>query len=256
MYLDLNLKSEVLSAIYGGIITPYDKNRHMRSQHILSLDAFHLYNITGKRQTYVNELFFNEEDFFDPVYDYDFTSLTDSAECRRGGEPYVRPQGWYRLALRVKGKYPDGDTWLGTNGWRTHSVPGEWPVSFHGTSIDGARGIIREHYRAGVRDLYGRGIYSTPNIHVAEIENYAKTFASKTTGKSYKVIVQNRINPVKRKICQWSDYWLVPVDKEMSAEEEREIAESSIRPYGILIKEVNDDFSFLLKKMMSNFFFH
>lgn len=239
MFLDLNLKSEVLSLLFGRIIKPYDKNTHVRGPQILSLNEFHLCNITGKRQAYVKELFFDEEDFFDPAYDYDFTNLSDSAECTRGDELYERPEGWYRMALRVKGKYPDGDTWLGTRGWRKHSVPGEWPVSFHGTSVDGARGIIRKHYRAGKRAMYGRGIYSTPNILVAEKEDFAETFTSKKTGKSYKVIIQNRINPEKRKICRRSDYWLIPVDKEMSAKEERETVESSIRPYGILIKEVS-----------------
>ncbi|XP_051246431.1 aspartate and glycine-rich protein-like [Dicentrarchus labrax] len=145
------------------------------------------------------------------------------------------------MALRVKGKYPDGDTWLGPDGWRSHSVPGEWPVSYHGTSLDGAKGIIRSHYSAGDRAMYGRGIYSTPDIHVAEREEYAKTFTSESTGKSYKVILQNRINPEKREICQRDDYWLIPVHEGTSAKEEKKIMESSIRPYGILIKKLKDD---------------
>ncbi|KAI4818451.1 hypothetical protein KUCAC02_011792 [Chaenocephalus aceratus] len=58
--------------------------------------------------------------------------------------------------------------WLGPYGWKSHSVAGEWPVSYHGTSSDGARGIIKTHYKAGDRALYGRGIYSTPDIHVAD----------------------------------------------------------------------------------------
>lgn len=57
--------------------------------------------------------------FFDP--EYDSTDLSDSAECARGDELYERPKGWYRMALKVKDKYPDGDTWLGDNGWRSHS---------------------------------------------------------------------------------------------------------------------------------------
>lgn len=63
MYLDLNLKSEVLSVLFGNIIQPYDKNRHVTRPHILSLDEFHLCNIIGKHQAYVEELFFHEEDF-------------------------------------------------------------------------------------------------------------------------------------------------------------------------------------------------
>lgn len=177
--------------------------------------------------------------FFDP--EYDFTDLSDSAECTRGDELYERPKGWYRMAFKVKDKYPDGDTWLGDNGWRSHSAPEEWPASFHGTSLDGSKGIIRSHYKPGRGAAYGRGIYSTADIYVAQSESYARTFTSETTGKSYKVILQNRINPKKRETCQRSDYWLIPVDTEASAEEEKEIVESSIQPYGILIKQLNDD---------------
>ncbi|XP_078123625.1 uncharacterized protein LOC144528717 [Sander vitreus] len=239
MYLDSNLKIEVLSSLLGQIVQPYNEKGCVTSANILSVDDFHLYNLLGK--AYVREFFIDEKDFFDPEYDYDFTDLSDSSQCMRGDELYERPKGWYRMALKVKGKYPDGNTWLGKKGWRSHSVPGEWPVSYHGTSLEGAKGIIRSHYTAGDRAMYGRGIYSTPDIHVADREDYAKTFTSKTTGKSYKVILQNRINPEKRVICQRSDYWLIPVDKEVSTKEEKQIVESSIRPYGILIKELNDD---------------
>ncbi|XP_078032034.1 uncharacterized protein LOC144467391 [Epinephelus lanceolatus] len=240
MYLDSNLRAEVLSSILGQIVKPYDKKGCLTTENILSVDDFHLYTITGKRQAYVTERFIDEKNFFDPSYDFDFTNFSDS-ECLRGDEPYKRPKGWYRMALKVKGKYPDGDTWLGTGGWRSHSVPGEWPVSYHGTTLGGAKGIITAHYKAGSRATYGRGIYSTPDIHVAEEERYAQTFKSKMTGKSYKVILQNRINPVKREICRQFNYWLIPVHKRVSAEEEKQIAESSIRPYGILIKEISDN---------------
>ena len=240
MYLDSNLKIEVLSSILGGIVKPYDEKQCGRNADILSVDEFHPYNLTGRRRAQMKECFIDLKEFFDPKYDCDFTDLSDSSECMRGDELYERPKGWYRMALKVKGKYPDGDTWLGTKGWRSHSAPGEWPVSYHGTSLDGAKGIIRSHYKAGDGSAYGRGIYSTPDIHVAEREDYAKTFTSKTTGKSYKVILQNRINPQMREICQRSDYWLIPVHKGTSAEDERQIVESSVRPYGILIKEMNE----------------
>ena len=241
MYLDSNLRIEIISSLLGQTIKPYDKKSRGTAEDILSVDEFHLHNLTGKRQAYLKQPIIKEEDFFDPDYDCDFTNLSDtSADCKRGDELYERPKGWYRMALKVTGKYPDGDTWLGTKGWRNHSVPGEWPVSYHGTSLKGAKGIIRSHYSAGNGDLYGRGIYSTPDVHVAEREEYAKTFTSKTTGKSYKVILQNRINPKMREICPRFDYWLVPVRKEASADEERKIVDSSIRPYGILIKELND----------------
>lgn len=241
MHLDSNLRIEIISSLLGQTVKPYDKKGSETTDDILSVDDFHLHNLTGKRQAYQRKPVINVEDFFDPDYDCDFTHLADSTECTRGDELYERPTGWYRMALRVKSKYPDGDTWLGTKGWRSHSVPGEWPVSYHGTSLNGAKGIIRSHYKAGEGAIYGRGIYSTPDINVAEREEYAQTFTSKTTGKSYKVILQNRINPQKREVCQRFDYWLIRVDEGTSTEEEKKIVESSIRPYGILIKELKDD---------------
>ncbi|XP_068567592.1 uncharacterized protein [Cebidichthys violaceus] len=240
MYMDSNLKAEVISSLFGQNVTPFDRKRCQTTANILSVDDFHLHNLIGKQQACAEDFFINAEKFFDSAYDCDFTDLSDSAECTRGDELYERPKGWYRMALKVKGRYPDGDAWLGTKAWRSHSVPGEWPVSYHGTSLDGVKGIIRSNYTAGGRALYGRGIYSTPDIHVAEREDYAKTFTSETTGKSYKVILQNRINPEKREICRRSDYWLIPVPKGASAAVEKQIVESSIRPYGILIKELND----------------
>ncbi|KAF3833650.1 hypothetical protein F7725_024854 [Dissostichus mawsoni] len=272
MYLDSHLR--VLFLILGQIVKPYGTETWKSTHNILSVDEFHLHQLFGNLQAHVG-IFHHEKKFFDPKYDYDFTNFSDTAECMRGDEPYERPKGWYRMALKVKGKYPDGDTWLGTkgwrshsvagewpvsyhgtslggargiikrydydftdlsdsaecmrgeepyerpkgwyrmalkvkgkypdgdtwlgpDGWRSHSVPGEWPASYHGTSLDGARGIIKSHYKAGDGAAYGRGIYSTPDIHVAEKEQYAVTFKSKKTGKSYKVILQNRINPERR----------------------------------------------------------
>lgn len=186
------------------------------------------------------ELFVDIEEFFDPSYDYDFRNLTDSSECSRGGESYKRPVGWYRFALRVRDKYPDGNAWLGSIGWRSHSEVGEWPVSFHGTSIEGAKGIASSHYRAGSGKAYGRGVYSTPDISVAEEYAMTKTFTSKKTGKTYEVIMQNRINPQKRMITVKPGYWLIPVPEGSTEEQEKEIVESSIRPYGILIREESE----------------
>ena len=181
----------------------------------------------------------DENEFFDPRFDYDFTNLRDTETFRRGGEVYERPCGWQRFALRVnllltyltfclflplicytqlqvcwllcsiqnqkncwiiamffianiqfctytwsmthitlisisfhclifkmtKEQRPtkpfqchvnilsqvlddyDGNAWLGTQYRSTQSVPGEWPVSYHGTSKKGADGIIEGHYK-------------------------------------------------------------------------------------------------------------
>ncbi|KAI7807821.1 hypothetical protein IRJ41_011022 [Triplophysa rosa] len=182
------------------------------------------------------EMSVNLEDLLDPKYDYDFTHCNDKSTCMRGNEAYKRPCGWNRIALKVLVKYPDGNVWLGPIGWRCNSSDGEWPVSYHGTSMKGATGITESHYEPGSRQLYGRGIYSTPDIEVAS--SYSKQFRCNSDGKTYKVLMQNRINPQMRKVCDRTDYWLIEIPKGTSPEKEREIVEKSIRPYGILLKEV------------------
>ncbi|KAL0190162.1 hypothetical protein M9458_012860, partial [Cirrhinus mrigala] len=182
------------------------------------------------------ELFVIPDEFFDSRYDFDFTNMSNCNDgCVRGGEPYLRPYGWMRFALKVLNKYPDGNAWLGPDGWRSRSVPGEWPVSYHGTGLQGAEGIIKSYYQAGNGKACGRGIYSTPNITVANLYAETKKFTSQKNGKTYKVILQNRINPAKRTVH--GNSWLVPVPEGTSAEQERIIVESSIRPYGLLLQE-------------------
>ncbi|XP_026168279.1 uncharacterized protein LOC113133585 [Mastacembelus armatus] len=177
----------------------------------------------------------NEHEFFDPKYHYDFTKVKDTQTYYRGGEKYERPCGWQRFAIKVLDKY-GGNTWLGNTNRSTQSVSGEWPVSYHGTSLQGAEGIIERHYKPGPGEVYGRGIYSTPDLSEASV--YAKSFTSKKTGKRYKVILQNRINPEYRVQCSRPKYWLVRVPKEVSSSVVEELVERAIRPYGLLLKEV------------------
>ena len=61
----------------------------------------------------------------DPYYDYDFPSISDGNTYHRGPHEYFRPYGWNRLALKVKGKFNNDDTWLGEHAARTYSSPGE-----------------------------------------------------------------------------------------------------------------------------------
>ncbi|KAM9770461.1 uncharacterized protein ACNS7B_010133 [Menidia menidia] len=177
----------------------------------------------------------DEEEFFDHPYDYDFTKLRDTETYCRGGEVYERPCGWYRFGLKVLNKY-DGNEWLGNSFRSTQSVPGEWPVSYHGTSKKGAEGIIEGFYEPGPGQAYGRGIYSTPYIAVAE--GYAHQFTCQKDGKKYKVILQNRINPKYRKKYNNEKYWLIPIKRGLSDEEEEEWVKRAIRPYGLLVKQV------------------
>ncbi|XP_026222138.1 uncharacterized protein LOC113166290 [Anabas testudineus] len=192
-------------------------------------------SVTQKDTVRAKTFIIDENEFFAPEFNYDFTNLQDTETYYRGGEVYERPCGWFRYGLKVLNKYGD-NTWLGTSYRSTQSVPGEWPVSFHGTSKEGAEGIIDGYYKPGPGQAYGRGIYSTP--YVAEAVHYAKTFTSNKNGKKYKVILQNRINPQYRLKYNNDKYWLIPVPSGLSNEQERVMVERAIRPYGLLLKQV------------------
>lgn len=187
----------------------------------------------------------NPQDFFHPQYDYDFTNIKDGdTKFLRGNEQYFRPCGWKRFALRVVQKYDGGDGWLGTG-------TNAWPVSYNGQSMDGSLGIILTHggkasdepafLDAAAASLVtaetrGRGVYSTPDIKVAE--KYCKQFKSRVDGKSYKVVLQNRINPQKRRKCQRDDVWLVYIPEGFTDVQMRATVQESIRPYGLLLRQV------------------
>nr|XP_055070357.1 uncharacterized protein LOC129451285 [Misgurnus anguillicaudatus] len=244
--VEKEVRLELLSALTGATVKPYT---NLRACSTTELNIYNLLSSSLTDESHVplrraalgfssshEVLCVDIDELFDPKYDYDFTHCTDKSVCWRGNELYKRPCGWNRIALKVLDKYPERNTWLGTDGWRSHSVDGEWPVSYHGTSIEGARGIISSHYKAGPRQLYGRGVYSTYDIDQAS--GYSMEFTSKKNGKTYRVLMQNRINPDMRKVCERQDYWLIEVPDGTSPAEEKEIVEKAIRPYGILLKEV------------------
>ena len=165
-----------------------------------------------------------EEDLLDPGYDYDFTDIDDSGTVhKRGGHIYKRPCGWNRIALKVTGKY-ENDVWL-----RCSGLPGEWPVSYHGTTKSGAEGIAKTGYDIKKLEafLYGKGHYSTPDINVAA--GYAISFSF--GGKLYKAVMQNRINLENTKIVPKekthddAEYYVTP-------------SNDDLRAYGICIREV------------------
>ncbi|CAN9503599.1 unnamed protein product [Ophioblennius macclurei] len=202
-------------------------------------------NLNPPAQPDRNRVRLNLDDFFDPQYNYDFTHIQDGdRQFLRGNEKYVRPCGWNRVALRVTQRYEGGDVWLGTG-------KDAWPVSYHGHSMDGSLGVILVRGgEAGDEPAYleaaaarvaeektqGRGVYSTPDLKVAE--KYCKTFRSEVDGKKYKVLLQNRINPKSRFKCQREDVWLVYIPEALNQIQTRTRVEESIRPYGLLLKEV------------------
>ncbi|CAG8719885.1 36050_t:CDS:1 [Racocetra persica] len=164
-------------------------------------------------------------DFLDTEFDFDFTNIDDKDETfTRGGVEYLRPCGWRRFALKVTGKYDNGnDEWLGTD-------TNAWPVSYHGTSKHNSKLIAEEGYllSKGKNFVHGRGIYSTPDVNVAEL--YAKEFVHGED--KYLVIIQNRVNPkglrkIPKEKTVVGEYWVTNKDKD-------------IRPYGICIRK-NDN---------------
>ena len=172
----------------------------------------------------------NESELLDPGYNFDFTNVVDDGLVyMRGGEVYHRPYGWNRIALNVNGKYAD-DEWLGPIGVRQESTDEEWPVSYHGTGEDGAKGIAEKGYLLSRcrRFRYGKGIYSSPSIKVAE--EYAAGFCMNNC--EYLVVMQNRINKEgllkipAEKNGRDGDYWVQP-------------NENYVRPYGICLKRID-----------------
>ncbi|RGB41398.1 hypothetical protein C1646_310129 [Rhizophagus diaphanus] len=160
-----------------------------------------------------------KSDLLDPSFDYDFTYLKDNGtNFIRGRELYKRPYGWNRIALNVK-KFGNDNTWLG----RVGNSPHEWPVSYHGTKKEFAESIANEGYLVskGKRFLYGKGIYSTPDIRIAE--EYAREFDH--INVKYRVIIQNRVNPKGFQRHNNDKYWVTPKDDD-------------IRPYGLCVKRI------------------
>ena len=172
-----------------------------------------------------------DPDMLDARYNYDFTNLTPGGkEFKRGSRTYQRPYGWKRIAINVKNKYGGDSTWLGgvQGGIREGSTAGEWPVSYHGTKKDAAEKIAAAGFDLGKgkRFKYGKGVYSTPDPY--EAERYAVDF--KWEGKSFKVMLQNRVNMEDTKV--------VPNGNRSGSEYFVTAEEENIRPYGILVKEI------------------
>jgi hypothetical protein len=172
------------------------------------------------------------KELFDEPYHYDFTNISDERNqfYSRGRMEYLRPCGWQRYALKVKGKYPD-DIWLEGEYRRSDknsSAEGEWPVSYHGTSYHNGLSIAEEGFRLSrcTRFKYGYGIYTTPDIKVA----YRFADIIQIDGITYRFVVQSRVNPKNVKIVSKAEtgvgeYWISS-------------NEDDVRPYGFCILEI------------------
>ncbi|CAG8582317.1 1180_t:CDS:2 [Ambispora gerdemannii] len=176
---------------------------------------------------------FLNSDQLDPRFDFDFTNVFDAPNTlfMRGSFQYKRPCGWNRMALKVLNKYGD-NAWLGatSRSFRHASDTNEWPVSYHGTAKSNCHSMAEDGYELskGKRFLFGRGIYSTPDINVAS--RYAEKFTH--DGQEYRVVIQNRVNPNTLFIISaeetdgYGEYWISPSGVD-------------VRPYGICIKKVS-----------------
>lgn len=174
--------------------------------------------------------FFVDDSQYDRGFDFDFSEVFDGhTKYERGGKQYFRPCGWYRCALKVKGKY-ENDTWLGAPGPRNKSTPGEWPVSYHGTRMENCESISKEGYKTKYckRIKFGNGIYSSPSIDTAAL--YAPVF--KHEGKTYKVVFQNRVSTENLEV-------IPPKETKLAREYWLQTDEDMIRPYGICLQEYN-----------------
>jgi hypothetical protein len=142
--------------------------------------------------------------------------------------------------------FDDGDdTWLGHT-----NAPGEWCVAYHGTKQGFIKSIMETALRAGQYNVYGKGIYCTPNSNIPITDGYAQTATIQigSTQKQFKYVFMCRVNC--RSVChcterpclqatnpQWtlhipqakSEYWFVNAENDNY---------QNIRVYGILIKEV------------------
>ena len=93
----------------------------------------------------------------------------------------------------------------------------EWPVSYHGTGAKACGSIHDTGYdpKRSQRQVYGPGIYCSPDIVNVANYKYAQTFECK--GKKYKVVLQNRVNQEMiakqhKKSGSYHDYSLVLID--------------------------------------------
>ncbi|RIA98219.1 hypothetical protein C1645_750559 [Glomus cerebriforme] len=188
----------------------------LESYNIKRGDTIHvLFRMLGGAEYYVIS-----DEFLNPQFDYDFTDLEDDGTIyTRGNEIYKRPYGWDRIALNVT-KHGT-DEWLGSVG----TTSNEWPVSYHGTEKEFANSIADKGFllSEGMNFYYGKGIYSTPEIWIAE--SYASEFLYEDV--YHKVVFQNRVNPadLKKVGLTGRPYWLTPDDR-------------NIRPYALCIKKV------------------
>ena len=239
------------SSIYAGvgITTPQiEETRRLADQLRQKLNllaptqqgAILQYLINGsydyKWQAAISYLQLQQSDF-DPRFNRDYPQ---AQEEKRGGRPYYFPQGWYRHALKVEGKYPNDQAWLGMN-----NSPGEWGVAYHGTAPGAVKNITATglQHRFFTQDACEpeakRMMPSIPNVKGLYVATHCERGASiycrggfqvegaPGTRKTYFVVFQCRVQNGK-----FTEH-RGPVNEGLAL---RVFDEKAIRPYGILLK--------------------
>jgi hypothetical protein len=177
---------------------------------------------------------------------------------KRGGEPYIPPEGWIGYGLKVLDMYDHEKE--GPNDWLSYdNRPGEWCVAYHGVGNDCssemvakavhliAKDTLREKSKqnqnsnsinddeeydysedADVRhpgNLVGKGVYCSPIPEV--MEEFAGTV--EIDNAKYKMGFMLRVNPDKIRAPQGrQDFWVLNGNPD------------EVRPYRILIKKVEE----------------
>ena len=160
----------------------------------------------------------------DSNFDYEYNKGEESG-FMRGGRPFNRPDGWRKIALKIKGKY-ENDVWFGPGKREDEkqSLDGEWPISYHGPKNHNTiASIINNGYdiSKNTRSNHGKGIYSSPDPATAE--GFAETFMH--GGKKIKVLIMNRLHMNFTKVANGGTFFVTTNDR-------------MIRPIAVLIKEV------------------
>jgi hypothetical protein len=173
---------------------------------------------------------------FDEEYDFMYEGDVSSGSRKRmrGGEEFIWPAGWRKLALCVTKRYHsndrDGNPWLDRDQG--------WPVAFHGTSgshVRGIRDIVCNGFlpRGGEStprngEIFGVGIYCTPD------PKFAAKYASDeplvtSSGLKLEIVFQVRVRPggYEEHAHKHGRCWVIK-------------RKEDIRPCGILLREVTE----------------
>ena len=190
------------------------------------------------------------------MFDHDYDQLNDEYEIggKRGPPGYLMdydpPLGYKGYGLKVSGQYDNGDdTWLGYT-----NQQGEWYIAYHGTSGHYAKNILKEGLKKGSGQAHegcnninplskdkfpivGKGVYCSPKIKIAdEYASWAGDISFEE--KQFRFVFMLRVNPYKIRISESEpDYWVFEGDY-LNEKTVRKF-DDEVRPYRILIKEIN-----------------